>query len=50
MEKESSMISLSRDDWSEIFYALESKALAVRQGQYGYEEAVVIHVDEHDRP
>lgn len=33
------MIRLTRDDWSEIFYALESKVLAVRQGQYGAEEA-----------
>jgi hypothetical protein len=33
------MISLTREDWSEIFYALESKALAVRRGHYGSEEA-----------
>ena len=33
------MISLTREDWSEIFYALESKSLAVRQGQYGSEDA-----------
>jgi hypothetical protein len=46
------MIGLSRDDWSEIFYALESKALAVRQGQYGSENAAgadskwIAHLDE----
>lgn len=46
------MIGLSRDDWSEIFYALESKALAVRQGQYGSEDAAgadskwIAHLDE----
>jgi hypothetical protein len=33
------MISLTREDWSEIFYALESKSLAVRRGQYGFEDA-----------
>jgi hypothetical protein len=32
------MISLTREDWSEISYALESKSLAVRQGQYGSED------------
>src|SRR5258707_15797253 len=37
--RENSMISLTREDWSEIFYALESKSLAVRQGQYGSEDA-----------
>ncbi len=46
------MIGLSRDDWSEIFYALESKSLAVRQGQYGSEDAAdadakwIAHLDE----
>ena len=46
------MIGLSRDDWSEIFYALESKSLAVRQGQYGSEDAAdadskwMAHLDE----
>ena len=33
------MIGLSRDDWSEIFYALESKYLAVKRGRYGSEDA-----------
>jgi hypothetical protein len=46
------MISLTREDWSEIFYALESKALAVRRGHYGSEEATdadakwIAHLDE----
>jgi len=46
------MISLTREDWSEIFYALESKALAVRRGRYGSEEAPgadakwIAHLDE----
>src|SRR6202040_2364669 len=50
--RESGMISLTREDWSEIFYALESKALAVRQGQYGSEDASgadskwITHLDE----
>lgn len=29
------MISLTREDWCEIHYALESKSLALRQGKYG---------------
>jgi hypothetical protein len=46
------MISLTREDWSEIFYALESKALAVRRGRYGSEDASgedfkwIAHLDE----
>jgi hypothetical protein len=28
------MISLTREDWSEIYYALETKSLALRQGKY----------------
>jgi hypothetical protein len=32
------MISLTREDWSEIYYALEAKSLALRQGKYGPEE------------
>jgi len=47
------MISLTREDWSEIFYALESKALAVRRGRYGSEEEApgadfkwITHLDE----
>ena len=49
------MISLTREDWSEIFYALESKALAVRRGHYGAEEASgadakwIAHLDELGR-
>jgi hypothetical protein len=32
------VISLTREDWSEIFYALESKSLALRQGKYSPED------------
>ena len=32
------MISLTREDWSEIYYALESKSLALQQGKYGPED------------
>lgn len=32
------MIILTREDWSEIYYALESKSLALRQGKYGRED------------
>ena len=32
------MISLTREDWSEIYYALETKARALRQGKYGPED------------
>jgi hypothetical protein len=32
------MIRLTGKDWSEIYYALESKALALRQGEYGLED------------
>jgi hypothetical protein len=32
------MISLTREDWSEIYYALEAKSLALRQGKYGPED------------
>ena len=32
------MISLTREDWSEIYYALETKSLALRQGKYGPED------------
>jgi hypothetical protein len=32
------MISLTREDWSEIYYALEIKSLALRQGKYGPED------------
>ena len=33
------MISLTREDWAEIYYALETKALALRQGKYRAEDA-----------
>jgi len=29
------MIRLTRKDWAEIYYALETKSLALRQGKYG---------------
>ncbi|HVB79689.1 MAG TPA: hypothetical protein VNE82_07025 [Candidatus Binataceae bacterium] len=32
------MITLTRKDWSEIYYALETKSLALRQGKYGPED------------
>jgi len=32
------MIALTFEDWSEIYYALESKSLALRQGKYGSED------------
>ncbi|MGP0085628.1 MAG: hypothetical protein ACLP0B_18695 [Steroidobacteraceae bacterium] len=32
------MIRLTREDWSEIYYALETKSLALRQGEYGPED------------
>lgn len=32
------MISLTREDWSEIYYALETKSLALRQRKYGPED------------
>ncbi len=32
------MISLTREDWSEIYYALEAKLQALRQGKYGPED------------
>ncbi|MBF6568539.1 MAG: hypothetical protein IVW54_06655 [Candidatus Binataceae bacterium] len=32
------MISLTREDWAEIYYALEMKLLALRQGKYGPED------------
>jgi len=33
------MINLTREDWAEIYYALETKLLALRQGKYGSEDA-----------
>ncbi|MGH7931584.1 MAG: hypothetical protein ACREQN_00305 [Candidatus Binataceae bacterium] len=32
------MISLTREDWSEIYYALETVSLALRQSKYGPED------------
>ena len=32
------MISLTREDWAEIYYALETKALTLRQGRYEPED------------
>jgi hypothetical protein len=32
------MISLTPEDWSEIYYALETKLLALRQGKYRPED------------
>jgi hypothetical protein len=32
------MIRLTRKDWAEIYYALETKSLALRQGKYGPED------------
>jgi len=34
------MIRLTRKDWAEIYYALETKSLALRQGKYGSENKV----------
>ncbi|MGH7814360.1 MAG: hypothetical protein ACREQI_10215 [Candidatus Binataceae bacterium] len=32
------MIDLTREDWTEIYYALETKSLALRQGNMGPED------------
>ena len=32
------MIILTREDWCEIYCALETKSLALRQGRYGPED------------
>jgi hypothetical protein len=32
------MIILTREDWAEIYYALEAKGLALREGKYGSED------------
>lgn len=34
------MIRLTRKDWAEIYYALETKSQALRQGKYGSENKV----------
>jgi len=31
------MVKLSREDWIEIYYALESKSEAIERGEYGVE-------------
>lgn len=31
------MIRLTQEDWTEIYYALETKLLALRHGEYGRE-------------
>jgi hypothetical protein len=38
MRGDGAMISLTREDWSEIYYALELKAQALRHGKYGPED------------
>jgi hypothetical protein len=35
---EGRMINLTREDWSEIYYSLGLKSLALRQGRYGQED------------
>ena len=32
------MITLTRKDWAEIYYALETKSVALRQGKYRPED------------
>ena len=32
------MINLTREDWAEIYYALEAKSRALVQGKYGPED------------
>jgi hypothetical protein len=45
------MINLTREDWAEIYYALETKSLAIGQGKYNPEDspgqnvAWVAHLD-----
>jgi hypothetical protein len=45
------MITLTPKDWSEIYYALESKSQALRQGKYrpeeepGQDDEWVAHID-----
>ena len=31
------MVKLTRKDWAEIYYALETKSVALRQGKFGPE-------------
>jgi hypothetical protein len=45
------MISLTREDWAEIYYALETKSLALRQSKYrpenepGQDAEWIAHMD-----
>jgi hypothetical protein len=43
------MMSLTREDWSEIYYALEAKSLALRQGgpedEPGQDARWIAHLD-----
>jgi hypothetical protein len=45
------MIKLKREDWREIYYALELKSQALKQGRYGTEDyrgqdaAWIAHLD-----
>jgi hypothetical protein len=34
------MIKLTQEDWAEIYYALDTKTLAVRRGDYGPEDVL----------
>jgi hypothetical protein len=40
-----SMISLTRGDWSEIYYALELKSRALKRGKYGVQDYMGQDVD-----
>jgi hypothetical protein len=45
------MINLTQEDWAEIYYALETKSLVIRQGRYdpadspGQNIAWIAHLD-----
>jgi hypothetical protein len=45
------MIRLTRNDWVEIYYALDTKLLALRQGNYspedilGQDDAWLVHLE-----
>ena len=49
------MIKLTRKDWAEIYYALDTKALAVRRGKYapenaqGKDAAWIAHIEKQKR-
>ena len=34
------MIKLTREDWAEIYYALDTKTLAVKRGEYAPEDSL----------